>query len=155
VHIVSTRSQVLIFFARSKKCIFSHRDLNKVHILSWDQKCIFFREIISTYFFTISCVPCVSARPSRAVCRSRCPPWSQGCSARPPTTAGVWYKHLDGGWGFPVQGVRFGARQVAPARSNLIFTMRRRSHKANWLCKKVPWPGPNGNPTTQARLGIQ
>jgi hypothetical protein len=27
-------------------------------------------------------------------------------SPRPPTAAGVWYKHLDGG--FPVQGVRFG-----------------------------------------------
>jgi hypothetical protein len=27
-------------------------------------------------------------------------------SSRPPTAAGVWYKHLDGG--FPVQGVRFG-----------------------------------------------
>jgi hypothetical protein len=26
---------------------------------------------------------------------------------RPPTAAGVWYKHLGGG--FPVQGVRFGS----------------------------------------------
>jgi hypothetical protein len=31
---------------------------------------------------------------------------SGGCSSRPPTAAGAWYKHLDGG--FPVQGVRFG-----------------------------------------------
>jgi hypothetical protein len=48
----------------------------------------------------------VIARPSCAFWRSRCPSWSQGCSARPPIAAGVWYKHLDGG--FRVQGVRFG-----------------------------------------------
>jgi hypothetical protein len=44
--------------------------------------------------------------------RSRCPPWSQGCSARPPIAAGVWYKHLDGR--FPVQGVRFGDLKSVP-----------------------------------------
>jgi hypothetical protein len=32
-------------------------------------------------------------------------------SSRPPTAAGVWYKHLDGG--FPVQGVRFGGLNVS------------------------------------------
>ena len=54
----------------------------------------------------------VIARPSCAFWRSRCPPWSQGCSSRPPTAAGVWYKHLDGG--FPVQGVRFGGLKSVP-----------------------------------------
>jgi hypothetical protein len=53
----------------------------------------------------------VIARPSCAFWRSRCPPWSQGCSAPPSIAAGVWYKHLDGG--FPVQGVRFGGLKSA------------------------------------------
>jgi hypothetical protein len=55
-----------------------------------------------TFFYLLR----VIARPCCAFWRSRCPPWSQGCSARPPIAAGVWYKHLDGG--FPVLGARFG-----------------------------------------------
>jgi hypothetical protein len=55
----------------------------------------------------------VIARPSCcAFWRSRCPPWSQGCSARPPIAAGVWSKHLDGG--FPVPGARFGGLKSVP-----------------------------------------
>jgi hypothetical protein len=75
----------------------------------------------------------VIARPPCAFWRSRCPPWSQGCSARPPIAAGVWYKHLDGG--FPVQGVRFGGLksaqfhlpQVAPSSPRTAY------HRITWL----------------------
>jgi hypothetical protein len=36
-------------------------------------------------------------------------------SSRPPTAAGVWYKHLDGG--FPVQGVARGHRSASVSRA--------------------------------------
>jgi hypothetical protein len=50
-----------------------------------------------------------------------CPPWSQGCSARPPIAADVWYKHLDGG--FPVQGVRFGGSRIGPTTNSTFHLL--------------------------------
>jgi hypothetical protein len=72
------------------------------------------------------------ARPCCAFWRSRCPPWSQGCSARPPIAAGVWYKHLDGG--VPVLGARFGG--LKSVKPGLLSAAQRRATR----CRRVDEP---------------
>jgi hypothetical protein len=88
-----------------------------------------------TFCYLLSAIiSCVSlslqgnARPSSPSCkfwRSRCPPWSQGCSARPPIAAGVWYKHLDGGLPVLVLGATGGAVWVWESQAGKIWTTSR------------------------------
>jgi hypothetical protein len=65
------------------------------------------------------------------------PPWSQGCSARPPTAAaGVWYKHLDGRWGVlsRARGAVWGS-QVSNLKSDQFHLLRtQRTTQPSWKC---------------------
>jgi hypothetical protein len=86
---------------------------------------------------------CHFAKPSCAFWRSRSPPWSQGCPARPPIAAGAcaWYKHLDGG--FPVQGVRFGG-----LKSDQFHLLE------PWLGPPSPLPRRSSRPGAAACWGL-